>query len=284
MTEALVTALMPLKHYRADFLEAGLDSLVNQTCAAWQLCVIVEAPEQQEFLRVLGSRLQDARVRLVANEGRKLAGAFNTGMKHARTEFVSILFADDLWAREAVAVLTENIRRGPEVDFFHSARVIIDEDGKPISSIQYDPDGVSVQDYLNGGAPVKHLLCWRRQFALDIGGMDEASHSIGPDDYDFPWTMLERGARFQAIHQPLYLYRDHRAGVRLTTHTPLSVHKAETARIMRKHGASEQQIRAKLAAAERSYLRQCLYFSYWDQWLGERWGVRLRRTVREKYK
>lgn len=284
MNQAPVTALMPLKHYRADFLTAGLDSLLNQTCGAWELCIIVEPAELQDFLRMLETPLQDARIRLVANEGRKLAGAFNTGMQHARTEFVAILFGDDLWGREAVAVLNENIRRAPEVDFFHSARIIIDGQGKPISSMHFNPETVRVEDYLSGGAPVKHLLCWRRQFALDIGGMDETSDSVGPDDYDFPWTMLERGARFQVIHQPLYLYRDHRAGVRLTTHTPLSVHKAETARIMRKHGASEKQVRAKLAAAERSYLRQCLYFSFWDQWLDERLGVRLRRTVREKYK
>ena len=32
------------------------------------------------------------------NEGRKLAGAMNTGMRHAETPFVAILLSDDMWA------------------------------------------------------------------------------------------------------------------------------------------------------------------------------------------
>lgn len=284
MNEPTVTVLMPLKHYRADFLEAALQSLFRQTCADWRLCIIVEPQDHTALLSILAKSLQDARVRLVVNQGRKLAGAFNTGMRCADTEFVAILFADDLWAQDAIAVLNEEITRLPDVDFFHSGRAILDENARPISSALYDPDTFTVQDYLDGNTPVKHLLCWRRNFALAFGGMDETLNSVGPDDYDFPWTMLEQGARFQAIHRPLYLYRDHRAFYRLTTHLPLALHKQETARIMRKHGASEKQIRAKLKAAERSYLRQCLYHSWWDEWLGRKFGIRLRRTQREQYR
>jgi glycosyltransferase involved in cell wall biosynthesis len=284
MDEPRLTALMPLKHYDPDLLAAAVDSLFQQTSAAWRLSVIVEADERDHFERVLADRLQDVRVQLVTNEGRKLAGAFNTGMRCAGTEFVAILFGDDLWAPNAVAVLNEHIAQAPDVDFFHSGRIIIDEHGKPLSSVHTNPEVIRLEDYLNGGSPVKHLLCWRKTLALTFGGMDEASQSVGPDDYDFPWTMLEHGAKFQTIHQPLYLYRDHRALYRLTTHLPVAVHKAETARIMQKHGASPAQIRAKLKAAERSYLRQCLYGSAWQEWLDRRFGVRLRRVYRERYR
>ena len=91
--------------------------------------------------------------------------------------------------------------------------------------------------------------------------MDESLNSVGPDDFDFPWCMAEHGAVFQAVAECLYLYRDHRDSYRLTTHLPLNVHVREIRRIMMKHGASASQIRARVAAARRSYLRQCLFRS-----------------------
>jgi hypothetical protein len=97
--------------------------------------------------------------------------------------------------------------------------------------------------------------------ALAIGGLDERSPSVGPDDMDFPWTMAEHGARFGAIDDCLYLYRDHRRVFRLTTHLPRRVHTREHRRIFRKHGLSRGQVRARVDAARRSFLQQCLFES-----------------------
>ena len=45
--------------------------------------------------------------------------------------------------------------------------------------------------------------------ALATGGMDEAFSPSGSDDYDFPWSMFEQGARFQALPECLYIYRNY---------------------------------------------------------------------------
>src|SRR4030095_13984104 len=136
---------------------------------------------------VLAGALGDSRARMVANRGRKLAGAFNTGMRDADTEFVAILLADDRWAPEAVAVLEDSVQRFPEVDFFHSARLIVDDSGTPISSVHLPPEQFTLDDFV-WTSPVKHLLCWRREKALAMGGMDETLEDVGPDDWDFPWS------------------------------------------------------------------------------------------------
>ena len=119
---------------------------------------------------------------------------------------------------------------------------------------------------------------------MAVGGIDETINSVGPDDYDFPWVMAERGARFRAVPECLYWYRDHRAGFRLTTHLPLSVHLRECDRILRKHRVDEPARRAFLARARRSYLRQCLYRNGVDRWLKERLGHDPRRGWRETYR
>lgn len=257
MMASLITILMPIKRYQTEFLSRSVESVFRQSNAHWRLCVIIEGRDRKRFSSLLQKELQDSRVNLIVNRGRRLGGALNTAMRHAETPFVSILFADDMWADNAVEVLAEAIDRHPRTDFFHSSRIIIDENDRPISSVHHSKEAFRVEEFLHA-SPVKHLLCWRRELGLAIGGMDE-SHNHGPDDYDFPWTMAEAGAVFHAIKEPLYRYRDHRESYRLTTHVPLSSQKWALRKILKKHGVDAATIKARLAAAEASYLKQCLF-------------------------
>lgn len=277
-----LTALMPVHAYHARYLHAAVDSLLEQTSPDWRLLVIAEPRRRAELEAVLGARLADPRIDVVANEGRKLAGAFNTGMRRARTEFVAILLGDDLWAPRAVEVLTRCIQASPGTDFFHSARRVVDGEGRPISSVHPSPESFSVEDFRHG-SPVKHLLCWRRERGLAAGGMDESLDSVGVDDYDFPWTMAEHGARFEAVPECLYVYRDHRDAFRLTTHLPASHHRREIARIMRKHGVDRATVARTVREAQTGYLRQCLYRSPVDRWLKRLARHDPRRGWREDY-
>jgi glycosyltransferase involved in cell wall biosynthesis len=278
-----VTALLPLKHYHPGYLQEAIDSVFAQTSADWRLLVIVEAEDVVGFRALLADALRDRRVQLVANQGRKLAGAFNTGMRVAETEFVAILLGDDMWAPVAVATLQANIQSHPEVDFFHSGRRIIDGDGRALSSEYAPSDGFSADDFV-WTSPVKHLLCWRRAKALEFGGMDESLNGVGPDDYDFPWMMLEHDAVFRAIPECLYVYRDHRDAFRLTTHLPRSVHLDELRRVMRKHKVDATLIEQRLRSAKREYLRECLYRNPLDRWLKRRLGFDARSGWRQTYR
>jgi glycosyltransferase involved in cell wall biosynthesis len=274
---------MPLRNYEREFLFKALSSLTAQSSPDWRLLIIVEPEDHPKFEHLLRDELRDPRSRLIVNEGRKLSGAMNTGMRHAVTPFVAILLADDMWAQNATEVLTSQIRRYSDVDFFHSSRVIVNEHDRPISTVHRSRETFDMKDFLRG-SPVKHLLCWRRELALSFGGMDESLNNVGPDDYDFPWTMAEHGARFRAIPEALYLYRDHRDGERLTTHLPLSVHLREIKWILRKHGASRAEMKEMLAHARSTYLRQCLYKNRADKFIRELIGHRAQRGWRETYR
>lgn len=274
---------MPLKTFHPPHLEQALGSIGRQTSPDWRLSIIVEPAELERFRPILAEYLADPRVALITNEGRRLAGALNTGMRAATTEFVAILLADDMWAPDAVAVLTRYIESRPAVDFLHSSRLIIDGNGAPISSIHQSMEFVSPKDF-EGSSPVKHLLCWRRSAGISAGGMDESLNSVGPDDWDFPWTMAEHGAVFLAVEECLYLYRDHRDCYRLTTHLPLSHHKREIRKIMRKHGVDRRTIKTRVARAEGAYLRQCFYRSRFDKWLKERLSYAPSPGWRESYR
>ncbi|MDQ6914573.1 MAG: glycosyltransferase [Actinomycetota bacterium] len=267
MPGTALTALMPVNDYHDGYLGAAFASVLGQTDPRWRLLVSVERSARAGVERVLADGIDDPRVEVIVNQRRGLAGAFNTGMRRAETEFVAILLGDDAWSPDAVSVLRHNIARFPATDFFHSSRRIVDDDGRPISRVHRSRDSVSLDVFRRGTSPVKHLLCWRRELGLAIGGMDESLRSIGIDDFDFPWSMAEAGATFTSIPECLYVYRDHRECFRLTTHVPLRDHRHEFARIMRKHGVDRATIAASIAAAERAYLQQCLYRSRLDRWV-----------------
>lgn len=277
--EPRLTVLMPVRAHHARFLAKAIDSLRAQTSPHWRLLIVDDGASPTEILE---DALRDPRVDRVRNEGRRLAGALNTGMSRTRTEFVAVLFADDMWSGDAVRILTDQIEEYPQVDLFHSARIFVDEHDHPISSVFRSPATFSLEDFV-AGSPVKHLLCWRREKGLAIGGIDESLPSVGPDDYDFPWCMAERGAVFKAIDDPLYLIRDHRECERLTTHLPLSVHRRGIRRIMRKHGVGRADIERRIADAERTFLRQCMYRSRLDRWLKTVRGFDPRRGWRMPY-
>jgi glycosyltransferase involved in cell wall biosynthesis len=282
MNEPRVTALIPLKNYHPVFLKGALESVVNQSCPYWHLLIIAEKQDYDRFRKLLERELANSRIAMILNEGRKLAGALNTGMRHAGTDFVAILLADDMWSTDAVLTLNTYIDAFPDIDFFHSSRRYIDGNDRPISSVYVSRQSFSIDDF-KLSSPVKHLLCWRKEKALSFGGMDESLNSVGPDDYDFPWCMAERGAKFMAIQECLYFYRDHRDCYRLTTHLPLRLHKREIKRIMRKHRVDEASIRLKVSLAEATYLRECLYGSALDRWVKKILGDDLRRAWRQKY-
>src|SRR5437867_3286755 len=84
---ARITVLMPVKHYHPPYLQQSVASILHQAASGWRLSVIAEQEDHDHFGAVLRWALADSRVRLVANEGRKLAGAINTGMRQARTGF-----------------------------------------------------------------------------------------------------------------------------------------------------------------------------------------------------
>ena len=278
-----VTAIIPLKHCHEPYLRAALRSLAAQTSPDWRGLIVVEPADRARFAALLAPELGDRRLALIVNRGRRLAGAINTGMHTATSPFVALLLGDDLWAPEAVAVLTAAIRAHPDTDFLHSSRRVIDEQDRPLSSVHRSRAEFVLTDFV-GGSPVKHLLCWRRAKGLAVGGLDESLNSVGPDDYDFPWTMAEHGARFTAIEECLYIYRDHRDGFRLTTHLTRTHHLRELDRILAKHGVDRAERARRLAAARRGFLRQCLYRSRADRWWQRLRGSNARNGWRETYR
>jgi glycosyltransferase involved in cell wall biosynthesis len=273
---------MPLKYYYPDFLKKSVESIKQQSCPDWTLVIVVEKTDVDEFRKLLEKELDDPRINVIINQGNKFPGAINTAVRHATTDFVAILLADDMWSSDAIEILNRYIVEYPAVDFFHSSRVVVDEQDKPISSIHRSKESFDLAEF-RWGSPVKHLLCWRREKGLSVGGIDE-SILKAQDDYDFPWTMAENGARFKAVEECLYYYRNHIECERLTTHRPLSLTKRGIRGILKKHGVG---FFTRIFIVEKMrYLgslgNQCIYKNSVDQWVKEKLAHNIKKDWQQQ--
>ena len=282
--DVLVTVLMACRDPHAGFFWQALNSVFEQTSSAWELRVIDDHTTDGAALEVLREleSSSDGRIAVLESESQLITGAFNTGMRHAKTPFVCILHCDDLLHASAIAVLSDYIGKYPGVDYFHSSRRYIEEAGRPLSSICLARGSFDLADFKDS-CPVKALHCWRVRAALEVDGMDESLGLHGADDYDFPWRMAEDSKIFKAIPDCLYLVRDHREHYRLTTHVPLEVQVRELKRIWRKHGLTEEEIAEQTAIRSAGYLKQALFVDEGDKQAKETAGFDPRTGWREPY-
>ncbi len=247
-----ISILFPCREQKEEFLRESVGSVLTQSSPHWELLVGLEPGESDtvEFFEAV----VDERVRLLPDCGPGFARTLNQLLGAARTPFVAILLSDDRYSRNAIQTLLKYRRKYPDADFFHSARRYIDAYGQPEGSLMPSRKSFSLEHFKQRGSPVKHLLCWRRELGLRIGGMDESLSLHGCDDFDFPWRMAEAGARFRAVKECLYEYRIHDAGPRLTTDTPLQVQIETLERMFSKHGATREETCAFLDHATDTYL------------------------------
>jgi glycosyltransferase involved in cell wall biosynthesis len=238
-----ITILLPVREPPTCFLSDAIGSVLNQTSPHWRLIVIGEAP-CEGVSDVIKRHFSESPIQVILNSGKLLSGAINTGLKAASTEFVCLLLGDDMLSPNAIAKLQEQIAAHSTADVFHSSRLIINELGKVIGR-RLVVDRFTSSDWVEGSV-VKHLICFRRERALSIGGVDETLGLHGADDYDFPWCMAEAGFSFVPISEPLYWYREHNNGFRLTTHVAPELQASELEKIFRKHGVSQREIERQI--------------------------------------
>jgi glycosyltransferase involved in cell wall biosynthesis len=281
LDDTLLTILMPCRNVEPSYFREALDSVRAQTSPRWRLCIVIDAADDGSTAAILSApgAWRDRRVSVVQATAPRVTGALNAGLRSARTPYVCTLHADDVLEERAIEVLERAIREHPAVDYFHSSRIYIDDDGRQIGALQAR-EHFSLEDFKHFG-PVMHLHCFKVDSALAVGGMDEALGPHAADDYDFPWCLAEAGFTFMAIPDFLYRYRDHRRHERLTTHVPLDVQVAEYVKIWTKHGMTEAEIAEQIHRRTSGYLRQALFLNEDDRRDKERHGFDIRTGWRE---
>lgn len=153
-----VTVVMPL--YNAErYVEQAIASVLAQTYADFELIVVDDGSTDESVQRV--RRFRDPRLRLVMQANRGLAGARNTGIRHARGCYIALLDAGDAWRPDKLARHVAHLDSRPKVGVSYSQSAFMDDDGRPLGLLQaaklkdIQPVDVLCRNPVgNGSAPV----------------------------------------------------------------------------------------------------------------------------------
>lgn len=127
--------VVPAYNAEATLFET-LASLSAQTFRDFEVVVVddgsTDTTPHVARLRARG----DARIRLVRQINRGLAGARNSGIAAATGEVIGFCDADDLWRPEKLVAHVDHLHASPEVGLSYSGSALIDERSLPIGHAQ----------------------------------------------------------------------------------------------------------------------------------------------------
>ncbi|NDV00537.1 glycosyltransferase family 2 protein [Pseudoroseicyclus tamaricis] len=115
-------------------LHETLEGLCAQTYGDFEIVVVDDGSTDRTA--AVARSLGDARIRLIQQPNRGLAGARNSGIAHARGAFLGFCDADDLWRPTKLAAHVAHLEANPNVGISYSGSELIDAAGKPLRIAQ----------------------------------------------------------------------------------------------------------------------------------------------------
>jgi glycosyltransferase involved in cell wall biosynthesis len=216
-----VSVVIPL--YQSErFISETIKSVLGQTFPDFELIVVDDGSSDRG--PALVAAMDDPRIRLIRQENRGLAGARNSGVRHARGDYVAFLDADDLWTPTKLQRHVEQLDKDSSIGVSFSASALMNDEGKDIGLVQkprgcaFDVDSIFCRNPIgNGSAPVI------RRTTLDaIAFFDEARGRLCWFDESFRqsediecWTRIAATTdrRFGYVDAALTRYRVNREGL-----------------------------------------------------------------------
>lgn len=126
MTTPKLSIILPT-YNRATFLPKAFEAIQNQRFTDWELIVIDDGSKDDtgELVPKLAAHVTQP-VRYVRQENAGAYGARNTGLDHARGQYVAFYDSDDLWLPHHLEDCVGALEACPNVDWVYGSSTIID--------------------------------------------------------------------------------------------------------------------------------------------------------------
>jgi glycosyltransferase involved in cell wall biosynthesis len=208
---------MPL-YNSASTVRASLESVLAQTHGHLEILVVDDGSTDGGV--AMCRDYDDPRIRVVQQGNRGLAGARNTGIRHARGSILAFLDSDDLWLPVKIERHVEHLRTAPDVGVSYSRSAFIDGHGQPLGIYQTPPLRGVTPEMILCRNPISNGSCvvMRREvldgirFEANLYGQMESywfddSFRQSEDIECWLRIALQTQWRIEGIAEPLTLYR-----------------------------------------------------------------------------
>lgn len=134
------------------YIAAALQSVLNQTYKNLEIFIIDDASTDKSI--DICQHFADSRIKIIHQANRGLAGARNTGIRHAQGEYLAFLDGDDVWLPQKLEKQIAHLENSPHVGVSFCRSAFIDETGKPLGTYQMPKLQDISTPYLLGRNPV----------------------------------------------------------------------------------------------------------------------------------
>jgi len=110
--------VIPL-YNKEKYIERAIDSVLSQTVRSFELIVVNDGSIDKSSLLV--QNYEDSRIRLINQRNQGVSVARNTGILHAKEEYITFLDADDEWMPDFLENITKLIFKFPNAQAYATA-------------------------------------------------------------------------------------------------------------------------------------------------------------------
>lgn len=201
-----------------------IKSVLDQTYTDFELLLINDETTDKSL--EICQQFLDPRIIIFSQKNRGLAGARNTGIRHARGEYLAFLDGDDLWLPDKLEKHVKHLDDSPSVGLSFSRSAFIDEAGNRLGTFQMPKlSGITASHLLcrnpvgNGSAPVIRREVFEGiRFQTNLDGdsedfyFDESFHR-SEDIECWLRVAIQTSWNIEGIPEALTLYRVNSKGL-----------------------------------------------------------------------
>lgn len=199
------SVVVPLYHTPAKFLKDLVRSMMYQSYANWELCLVNASPEDVHLTSLLENwAMRDKRIRVIRLEKNLgIAQNTNAGIAASTGEFIAFLDHDDFLEPDALFCYVDALNKDKTIDVFYSDEDKTDEYAAHYFYPHFKSD-FNI-DLLHANNYMCHFLAVRKSLVDTVGGLNEKFD--GAQDYDFVLRLTEHTKKIYHCPRILYHWR-----------------------------------------------------------------------------
>lgn len=196
-----IAAVIPC-YNQAHYLGEAIESVLAQTRPADEIIVVNDGSTDETA--AVAARYSPV-VRYIWQENRGLAGARNSGMEAASSEWIGLLDSDDRWLPDRLLLQCAVLEGETGTCLVHGSYHRIDADGAFVDVKLHEQDAMMDAHSILTYNPI--AVCttlFPRKHALDLGGFD--TNTCACEDRDM-WIRLAARLPIRGVQRPVGEYR-----------------------------------------------------------------------------
>jgi glycosyltransferase involved in cell wall biosynthesis len=221
----------------ADTIADTLESLLAQTHRGWEAIVVDDGSRDATATVVEAFTKRDARIRMVRQANAGEAGARNTGIAAAQSDWLLFLDSDDWIAPQYLERMTGALSADAGLDAVHCGYARVAADGSFTVEKYLPPAGDMFAVWARRSAFPVHACIVKKTLVEAVGGFDVSLRKSA--DWDLWQRIARTGARFGAIREVLAYYRMRPNAVSLEAYQLLE----DGLRVLRQGHAPDPRVR-----------------------------------------